>query len=72
MSGHGALIGSYIEVPCSEWQGTDSSPHFNGACISGETAADWPAVGCGNQGRCFSALHTTLPKLINLLPGTAP
>jgi len=49
-SGRGALTGTYQEVPCSEWSGTDGSSLWNGSCLAGETAADWPAVGCGNQG----------------------
>ncbi|KAF8478251.1 glycoside hydrolase family 45 protein [Gautieria morchelliformis] len=48
--GRGALTGAYTEVPCSQWSGYDGSPLWNGACISGESAPSWPAVGCGNQG----------------------
>ncbi|KAI5124213.1 hypothetical protein M0805_005063 [Coniferiporia weirii] len=50
-SGHGALTGSYQEVSCSEWSGSDGSSLFNGACLSGETAGNWPSVGCGNKGQ---------------------
>ncbi|KAJ7576926.1 RlpA-like double-psi beta-barrel-protein domain-containing protein-containing protein [Mycena floridula] len=50
-NGHGALTGSFTEVSCSSWSGSDGSPLWNGACLSGEKAANWPsAVGCGNQG----------------------
>ncbi|PPQ98991.1 hypothetical protein CVT26_014418 [Gymnopilus dilepis] len=50
-SGHGALTGSFTEVSCSQWSGSDGSSLWNGACISGEKAANWPSgVGCGNQG----------------------
>ncbi|KAI0697853.1 endoglucanase V-like protein [Cerioporus squamosus] len=49
-SGHGALTGTYTEVPCSQWSGSDGGPIWNGACIKGESADLWPAVGCGNQG----------------------
>lgn len=49
--GHGALAGSFTEVPCSQWSGSDGSPLWNGACIAGESAGLWPAVGCGNQGK---------------------
>ncbi|KAI0079353.1 endoglucanase V-like protein [Panus rudis PR-1116 ss-1] len=49
-SGHGALIGSFTEVSCSQWSGHDGSPLWNGACLSGENAGNWPATGCGNQG----------------------
>ncbi|KAF8889343.1 endoglucanase V-like protein [Infundibulicybe gibba] len=34
-SGHGALTGTFTEVSCSQ---------------CGETAGNWPAVGCGNKG----------------------
>jgi hypothetical protein len=50
-SGHGALTGTFTEVSCSEWSGSDGAVLWNGACLSGETAANWPSgVGCGNQG----------------------
>ncbi|KAA1469022.1 endoglucanase V-like protein [Dentipellis sp. KUC8613] len=49
-SGHGALTGTFTEVSCSQWSGSDGGSLFNGACISGETAGNWPAVGCGNKG----------------------
>ncbi|GJJ11356.1 hypothetical protein Clacol_005588 [Clathrus columnatus] len=49
-SGHGALLGTFAEVSCSEWSGSDKSPLWNGACLKGESAGLWPAVGCGNQG----------------------
>ncbi|KAJ6469770.1 endoglucanase V-like protein [Mycena vitilis] len=49
-SGHGALLGSWSEVSCSLWSGSDGSALFNGACISGENAPLWPSTGCGNQG----------------------
>ncbi|KAI0035344.1 endoglucanase V-like protein [Vararia minispora EC-137] len=49
-SGHGALLGTYHEVSCSQWSGTDGSSLWNGSCIKGENAGNWPAVGCGNQG----------------------
>ncbi|KAE9399954.1 endoglucanase V-like protein [Gymnopus androsaceus JB14] len=51
-SGHTALTGSFTEVSCSEWSGSDESDLFDGACISGETATFWPSTseGCPNQG----------------------
>ncbi|KAI0056051.1 hypothetical protein BV25DRAFT_1832601 [Artomyces pyxidatus] len=49
-SGHGALTGSYTEVSCSQWSGSDEGSLWNGSCLSGETASNWPSVGCGNQG----------------------
>ncbi|KAJ3927911.1 MAG: endoglucanase V-like protein [Lentinula lateritia] len=50
-AGHTALTGTFVEVSCSEWSGSDGGDLWNGACISGESAAFWPGgVGCGNQG----------------------
>ncbi|OCH91482.1 hypothetical protein OBBRIDRAFT_834143 [Obba rivulosa] len=49
-SGHDALLGTYTEVSCSKWTGSDGSAEFTGACLSGETAGFWPSVGCGNKG----------------------
>ncbi|TFK39943.1 endoglucanase V-like protein [Crucibulum laeve] len=49
-SGHGALTGTFTEVSCSQWKGSDGGSLFNGACLSGETAGNWPSVGCGNKG----------------------
>ena len=55
-SGHGALTGTFTEVPCSQWSGSDGSPLWSGACINGESAGNWPSTGCGNQGlsACFT------------------
>ncbi|KZT25267.1 glycoside hydrolase family 45 protein [Neolentinus lepideus HHB14362 ss-1] len=49
-SGHGALTGTYTEVSCSQWSGTEGNPLWSGACLSGETAANWPSTACGNEG----------------------
>ncbi|EKM54209.1 glycoside hydrolase family 45 protein [Phanerochaete carnosa HHB-10118-sp] len=49
-SGHGALTGTFTEVSCSEWSGSDGSQLWDGACLSGESAPNWPSTGCGNQG----------------------
>ncbi|KAG5732661.1 hypothetical protein E4T56_gene16789 [Termitomyces sp. T112] len=49
-SGHGALTGTFTEVSCSQWSGSDGGALWDGACLSGETAGNWPATGCGNQG----------------------
>ncbi|KAK7031432.1 RlpA-like double-psi beta-barrel-protein domain-containing protein-containing protein [Favolaschia claudopus] len=48
--GHGALTGTFSEVSCSQWSGSDGSPLWLGACIDGENAPLWPSTGCGNQG----------------------
>ena len=50
-SGHGALTGTYEEVSCSEWSGTDGSSLWNGACLNDENSPSWPSTGsCGNKG----------------------
>lgn len=51
LTGHGALLGSFQEVSCSQWSGSDGSPLWNGACISGENSSNWPSTGCGNKGQ---------------------
>ncbi|KAF9062289.1 endoglucanase V-like protein [Rhodocollybia butyracea] len=52
-SGHTALLGTFTEVDCSEWTGSDGAGEFNGSCIAGESAAFWPGnTACGNQGTC--------------------
>lgn len=59
-SGHTALTGSYSEVSCSQWSGSDGGANWNGACLSGESAANWPSgVGCGNQGVCLSLVYAS-------------
>lgn len=40
-----------LTLSCSQWSGSDGSSQFTGSCLSGETAANWPAVGCGNKGK---------------------
>ncbi|KAJ7777452.1 endoglucanase V-like protein [Mycena metata] len=49
-SGHGALLGTWSEVSCSLWSGSEGAPLFQGACISGQSAPLWPSTACGNQG----------------------
>jgi len=49
-SGHGALTGTFTEVSCSQWSGSDGGSLWTGACLSGETAGNWPTTGCGNKG----------------------
>jgi len=49
-SGHGALTGTFQEVSCSQWSGSDGGALWTGACLSGESAGNWPATGCGNKG----------------------
>ncbi|KAK0199848.1 endoglucanase V-like protein [Desarmillaria ectypa] len=49
-SGHGALTGSFQEVDCSKWTGSDGNQLWNGACLDGEKAGFWPSTGCGNKG----------------------
>ncbi|KAJ7746827.1 endoglucanase V-like protein [Mycena maculata] len=63
-NGHGALLGTFMEVSCSLWTGTgEGSALWEGACISGQSAPLWPSTGCGNQG---TAPGATVP------PATTP
>ncbi|KAF9025825.1 endoglucanase V-like protein [Hymenopellis radicata] len=49
-SGHGALTGTFTEVSCSNWSGSDGGALWNGACLDGESAPNWPSTACGNKG----------------------
>ncbi|KAF9531724.1 glycoside hydrolase family 45 protein [Crepidotus variabilis] len=49
-SGHGALTGTFSEVSCSQWSGSDGGALWTGACLDGEKASNWPSTGCGNKG----------------------
>lgn len=59
-SDRGALTGTFAEVPCSQWSGTDGDSLWNGSCIVGETAYNWPAVGCGNRGQSQSPVYCSI------------
>ncbi|KAF8889342.1 glycoside hydrolase family 45 protein [Infundibulicybe gibba] len=48
-AGHDALTGTFKEVPCSQWSGSNGKKLWEGSCLKAERA-DWPAVGCGNKG----------------------
>lgn len=73
-NGHGALVGSYKEVSCDEWEGSDSGNlQWNGACLKGEGAELWPSTsgGCSNQGTGPSCLHNDFFGFMYTV-GTAP
>jgi len=44
-----SLIGTYQEVSCSQWSGSDG-PASSSSCLAGETAGFWPSTACGNKG----------------------
>ncbi|KAJ7460658.1 RlpA-like double-psi beta-barrel-protein domain-containing protein-containing protein [Mycena latifolia] len=69
-NGHGALLGTWSEVSCSLWSGSDGSALWTGACISGENAPLWPSTGCGNQGS--SQAYLPRSKDVNKDAGLAP
>ncbi|KAH9975706.1 endoglucanase V-like protein [Lactifluus volemus] len=46
----GALTGKYEEVSCLQWQGTESTKFWEGACLAPANAPLWPAQSCGNNG----------------------
>ena len=47
-----ALVGEYVEVSCSRWNGWDGDALWDGACMDGESASFWPDTsgGCANKG----------------------
>lgn len=49
-SGHLAMRGTYQEVSCTLWQGSDGTPLWSGSCMADPNAAFWPTPACGNQG----------------------
>ena len=72
-AGHTALTGSFTEVSCSEWSGSDESQLWSGACLSGESAGFWPSsTGCGNQGGLFSVCSLRVCSWTDWGVGTAP
>lgn len=73
-AGHGALTGTFTEVSCSQWSGSDGGPLWNGACLDGENAANWPSVACGNKGehslphhqpKCSATLQEPRPESVS-------
>jgi hypothetical protein len=45
------MLGTYEEVSCSQWSGSDGKILWNGSCLAGESAPLWPAAGgCPNTG----------------------
>ncbi|KAH9034999.1 endoglucanase V-like protein [Lactarius pseudohatsudake] len=70
--GKGALTGRYKEVSCSEWTGTDGLSQWDGACLDGESADNWPAVACGNKGAELSPCLCHERLLFMDTVGTAP
>ena len=50
-SEHSAMLGTYEEVSCSEWSGSDGEKVGSSSCLANEGASLWPATGgCGNSG----------------------
>jgi len=49
--GRGALLGTYEEVSCDEWTGSQCpDPLWNDWCMADTSTGLWPAKGCGNNG----------------------
>ena len=61
------MLGTYQEVSCSEWSGSDGKVLWNGSCLAGETAPLWPAAGgCPNTGANHSLARAVLQLLIDV------
>jgi len=45
-----AMLGTFEEVSCREWPGTDGQKLWDGSCLAGESAGFWPDQGCPNKG----------------------
>jgi hypothetical protein len=44
------MKGNFQEVPCTQWQGSEGTPLWDGACMADVNAAFWPTPACGNEG----------------------
>ena len=44
------MLGSYEEVACSGWSGSDGEKTSDNSCMSGEGVGLWPNTGCSNSG----------------------
>ncbi|KAN0121003.1 endoglucanase V-like protein [Russula decolorans] len=50
-SGRGAMLGTFVEVPCEgNWNGSEGQSFWNGSCMANNTTPLWPGRGCGNVG----------------------
>jgi len=50
-SGRGAMLGTFVEVPCNNnWSGSEGESLWGGSCMANDATGLWPAVGCGNRG----------------------
>jgi len=68
----GAMLGTYKEVSCSEWHGSDGATLWNGWCMAGEKAGFWPKVGCSNIGAIHPLRCTMIPLWLMHILGTPP
>ena len=61
------MLGTYQEVSCSEWSGSDGQILWNGSCLTGESAPLWPAAGgCPNTGADHSLACIVMQVLFNV------
>ncbi|KAF8479529.1 RlpA-like double-psi beta-barrel-protein domain-containing protein-containing protein [Russula ochroleuca] len=49
-TGIGAMLGTYQEVPCTEWVGGEGNSLWGHSCMAPDNALNWPTVACGNTG----------------------
>jgi hypothetical protein len=54
------MLGTYEEVSCSEWSGTDGEKLWDDSCLAGESAGFWPDQGCPNKGVKLSLVHVMI------------
>ena len=44
------MLGTYEEVSCSGWSGSDGEKTSDNSCMTGENVGLWPNTGCSNSG----------------------
>jgi len=45
-----AMLGTYEEVSCSDWSGSDGEKVSDKSCMAGKDVGLWPNTGCSNSG----------------------
>jgi hypothetical protein len=67
-----ALLGTYEEVSCSEWSGSDGDTLWNGSCLADESAGFWPETACPNTGANHPLACVVMQFWLIYVPGTPP
>ena len=66
------MLGTYEEVSCDEWSGTDGEILWNGSCMAGEKSGLWPEQGCPNRGANLLLARVIMQFRLMCILGTPP